>query len=163
MIGDSFDVRNWKETNSFLKTSLFYIQFSFNVISVIVLIMCILFTKNITLSNFNERQQEIGLMIALGIAKKTVILLFLFESFLISIMAGICGVFFSLVCEKYINYLKIQFPSIFEKGGDYLLVLIDYKIILMVFLSTIIIAVLSGVYPAIKLLKFQPIDALKED
>lgn len=106
---------------------------------------------NIMLANVMERTTEIGLLRAIGATQQDIRLQFLAESFTISILGGLLGVFFGLLLSEIIGFysgwaVSWSIPAIFLSLS-----------------ICIIVGVGFGVFPAIKASKLNPIEALHSD
>jgi putative ABC transport system permease protein len=106
---------------------------------------------NIMLANVLERTKEIGLLRAVGATQQDIKFQFLAESFTISVMGGLLGVFFGLVLSELIGFysgwaVTWSIPAIFLSLTICMLVGVGF-----------------GVFPAIKASKLNPIDALHSD
>lgn len=106
---------------------------------------------NIMLANVMERTKEIGLLRAIGATQEDIRQQFLAESFAISILGGMLGIFFGLALSEII--------------GSYSGWAVSWSIP-AIFLSLsicMIVGVGFGVFPAIKASKLNPIEALHSD
>ncbi len=106
---------------------------------------------NIMLATVLERTKEIGLLRAVGARQKDIQLQFIAESFTISILGGILGVFFGVLLSELI--------AIYSQWA----VSWSLTAIVLSFSICAIIGLIFGVYPAIKASKLDPIDALQSD
>ena len=106
---------------------------------------------NIMLANVLERTKEIGLLRAIGATQKNIRMQFIAESFTISVLGGLLGIFFGLVLSEIIG---------FYSGWA-----VSWSIVAIVLSLSICMAVGIGfgVYPAIKASQLNPIDALHSD
>jgi len=107
-----------------------------------------------------ERTREIGIMKAIGITNKDIKRLFLAESVLLGIMGGLVGVGSGLAVDELANEL-LNFFS--HRYGGNPLELFRYP---SWFLTTMIIypailGALTGLYPAIRASRLNPLRALR--
>jgi putative ABC transport system permease protein len=106
---------------------------------------------NIMLANVMERTKEIGLLRAVGATQEDIRLQFIAESFTISVLGGLLGIFFGLVLSEIIGFysgwaVSWSIPAIFLSLSICMVVGVGF-----------------GVFPAIKASKLNPIDALHSD
>ncbi|MFC3123355.1 ABC transporter permease [Agaribacter flavus] len=106
---------------------------------------------NIMLANVMERTKEIGLLRAVGATQKDIRRQFIAESFTISVVGGVLGIFFGLVLSEVIGFysewaVSWSMPAIF-----------------LSMTICMVVGVGFGVFPAIKASKLNPIDALHSD
>jgi putative ABC transport system permease protein len=106
---------------------------------------------NIMLANVMERTKEIGLLRAVGATQDDIRQQFIAESFTISVMGGLLGIFFGLVLSEIIG-----FYSGWAVSWSGAAIVLSLSICMFV-------GVGFGVFPAIKASKLNPIDALHSD
>lgn len=104
--------------------------------------------------NVVERTREIGIIKAIGARAKDIRIIFVCEAFLIGVFGGLIGILISLFLMKGINILS---RSLFNIN----LVMIKNSYKLLGIAVSIIISTLSGVLPANKAAKLDPVQSLR--
>jgi putative ABC transport system permease protein len=118
-------------------------------IAIVTLLGSIIGLMNIMLVSVVERTREIGISKALGARSSLIRQQFLLESILISLMGGTLGIIFSLL-------IGVSLSSYFEVAF-----VIPWAWILLGVSICTIVGVVSGIYPALKASKLDPIVALR--
>ena len=104
---------------------------------------------NIMLVSVAERTHEIGIRKAVGASSANILMQFMFESLILSIFGGILGII--------LGYILAFFVSAITPFAPY----ISWEILLITFLTTVIVGMVFGIYPALKAASKNPIDSLK--
>ena len=117
---------------------------------------------NIMLVSVDERIREIGLRRALGARKRHIKFQFLAETLLIMLLGGAIGVLLSYAIAAGVGTLPLMGPLFEDDSGK---ADIHLQISMMtVFLSTLVllvVGVISGLVPALRASKLDPVDALR--
>jgi putative ABC transport system permease protein len=104
---------------------------------------------NIMLVSVTERTREIGVRKALGAKRSTIAFQFFIETLIIGQLGGIVGIIFGILIGYGISN-AIDFSFVIPWGA-----------VIAATITTFIVAVVSGSYPALKASKLDPIEALR--
>lgn len=146
---DDFEVRNLAEMQETIKSSAKTMSVLLGAIASVSLLVGGIGIMNIMLVSVTERTKEIGIRMAIGAKASDIRIQFLIESFLLSIIGGLIGVFIGIVGAKSIQLFSEMSISISS-----------FSIFLSLGFSGAI-GVLFGYYPAYKASLLNPIDALR--
>ena len=105
---------------------------------------------NVMLVSVTERTKEIGIRKSLGAKKIDILLQFLVEALVLSMLGGIIGVVFGIS----IGYIAENFDFTFSPSGT---------IVLIAFIASSAIGLIFGIFPAYRAAKLNPIDALRTE
>ena len=104
---------------------------------------------NIMLVSVGERTREIGVRLAVGAKEKNILVQFLIESVLLSLVGGAIGTAVGILISKVASALT-GWPT-----------QISVLAILVAFLFSALVGIVFGIYPAKKASALNPIDALR--
>jgi len=107
---------------------------------------------NIMLVSVTERTREIGIRKAVGAKRRDILVQFLFEAAILSLTGGIIGIIG--------GWLLSQVIALIDLGGITLETLVSLDIVILAASVSIFIGLVSGMYPAMRAARLNPIDAL---
>ncbi len=151
-IGDSeddFTIRSAKDVLQFLSVISGSLFLFLGTASVVALIVSGFVLANLFYLSIEERKKDIGIRRAYGATRRGIIVSFLVESIIITLLGGVAGILLSLLLG-----------GSFEKVFDIPMVF-SYKVILFSILFSFLTGVLAGLKPAIKASRIEPIQAIR--
>ena len=153
-IADKNDFEITKSDNilNMIKDATFKIRIYTVAIALLTLLGAAIGLMNIMLVTVSERTREIGIRKAIGATDKHILIQFLTESVIISQVGGILGIFAGLVIGLLLA--KFLFHSHF---------VMPWAWILLALIINTIVGLLSGVYPALRASKLDPIESLRHE
>jgi putative ABC transport system permease protein len=137
-----------------------YITWGLVVIAAIALVVAAIGMFNTLTITLLERTREIGIMKSIGITDRTVLRLFLSEAAMIGFLGGLAGIILgllvSLIIDQIVYHLAIHYGGtaihIFAWPSFFLLSMLLYPILL---------AIVTGLYPALRAANLNPLKALR--
>ncbi|MGM8361372.1 ABC transporter permease [Flavobacterium sp. ARAG 55.4] len=126
-----------------------YLGWAAWVISIVTILGSSIALMNIMIVSVTERTREIGVRKALGAKRSTVAIQFFIETLLIGQLGGLAGIIFGILIGYGIA-TALSFAFI-----------IPWMAIFAAFATSFVVAIVSGLYPAIKAAKLDPIEALR--
>jgi putative ABC transport system permease protein len=126
-----------------------YLGFASWLIGIITILGSSIALMNIMIVSVTERTREIGVRKALGAKKTTIAFQFFIETLLIGQLGGLVGIIFGILIGYGIS-TAIDFVFVIPWGA-----------IMAAFATSFMVAIVSGLYPAIKSAQLDPIEALR--
>jgi macrolide transport system ATP-binding/permease protein len=146
---DDFTVRNLSEIAAASESATQVMTMLLLAVASISLLVGGIGIMNIMLVSVTERTREIGIRMAIGARRIHIMLQFLVEAMLLSVMGGFAGIVLGILVSKLISALA-QWPTLVSPvavaGG---------------FIFSAAVGVFFGYYPARKASLLHPIDALR--
>ncbi len=146
---NDFTVRNTGDALNLLTTITGTLTLFLAAVAGISLLVGGIGIMNIMLVAVTERTREIGLRKAIGAKRKDILLQFIIEALVLTILGGLFGIVFGIIG----SYIIAQF------GGWSSAVSINS--IILAFGVSALFGIVFGIYPANKASKLDPIDALR--
>jgi len=164
----NYEVRNWEEISPMMSMSL-----STTNITVIVIIIIFLFALafgiiNTMLMAVLERTPELGMLGAIGMSKRKIFAMIMYETIFLTILGGVVGIILAALALFPSIHSGIDLTPLmgnyFEDFGFSSVVypVLDIKMFLKIVGLIIIAGIISAIYPAIKALKLNPLDAIRQ-
>ena len=148
-VNDNFNVFDMKQISSMLTGITGVLTGLLSAVAAISLLVGGIGIMNIMLVSVTERTREIGIRMAVGATERQVLLQFLVEAIVLSLIGGTLGIFLGLGLGAAGSYaLNIGF-------------LPDYRIIIASFIFSAVVGVVFGFFPARRAARLDPIEALR--
>ena len=137
-------MKNFEEISGYLRVGGFGI-------GIITLLGAAIALMNIMLVSVTERTREIGIRKSLGATPRLIRLQFLMEAIVVCILGGIGGLILGIIVGNII-------AKVISENASFI---VPWFWMMMGILVCIVVGILSGIYPAIKASRLDPIEALR--
>ena len=147
----NFEITKSDSLAKSLMDNLKYVTSAATLIGFITLLGAAIALMNIMLVSVTERTKEIGTRKAIGATSKTIRQQFLMEAIVICQLGGVLGIIMGILIGNITSYMMdsaFVIPWVWLAGGVILCLLVG---------------LVSGIYPAIKASKLDPIEALRHE
>lgn len=146
---DNFEITKSDSLVSELFEDISYVTWGATIIAIITLLGAAIGLMNIMLVSVTERTKEIGTRKALGATQQAIRNQFITEAIVICQLGGLGGILLALIFSTSIGLLM---------GGVFLM---PWNWIGLGIVICFVVGLISGIYPAVKASKLDPIEALR--
>ncbi len=146
---NDFEISKSDSLIGIIKDNTRYFRLAAVGIGIITLLGAAIGLMNIMLVSVTERTREIGVCKAIGATRHTIMVQFLTEAVVISLIGGLVGIFFGVLVGNGVTLLM---------GGNFLL---PWGWISAAIITCTLVGLASGLYPALKAARLDPIESLR--
>ncbi|NNJ77445.1 MAG: FtsX-like permease family protein [Anderseniella sp.] len=148
---DDFNVRDMTEIANMMSGTTRILTGLLGAVAAVSLLVGGIGIMNIMLVSVTERTREIGIRLAVGAQESQVLMQFLVEAVVLSLIGGLIGIALGLGLAGFAaNILKV--PFIFEPN-----------IVMIAFVFSALVGVIFGYFPARRAARLNPIEALRHE
>ena len=122
-----------------------------NAVALVTLLGASIALLNIMLFSVTERTNEIGIRKALGAARVSIMTQFMTEAVMICLLGGVSGVLLGLILGNIVSA---------QMNGSFV---VPWLWLGIGIISCVFVGILSGIYPAYKAAKVDPIESLRHE
>ena len=155
---------NWRYAGGISSLYLYWLRVIFNIGILVVLGAGFIVVNNTLVINVMSRTKEIGTMRATGASGNYVSVLFMTETFLLTLTAGIAGAFLGWLGTLLLNAADVSFSNqilVQLFGGHTLEAFVSGKNLLQAFFLVVVLGVIAWIYPVRIALSTSPTVAMQ--
>ena len=146
---NDFEITKSDSLVAIIKENTLYFRLAAVVIALITLLGAAIGLMNIMLVSVTERTREVGISKALGATRMNILVQFLCEAVVISLLGGIFGILLGVLIGNLVTVFM---------GGNFIFPWLWISIALVV---CTVVGLVSGLYPALKAARLDPIESLR--
>lgn len=146
---DDFEVRTQQELLDMMTSMTSMITTALIAIALISLLVGCIGIMNIMYVTVTERTKEIGLRMSIGAKNSAILLQFLTESIILSLIGGVLGLILGLILSYSVDFI-MSLPFI-----------VNVLWMIISFVSCAVLGLIAGFFPALKASRTDPINALR--
>jgi len=165
-LAPAMSVDTWKKRAPELQYVSETIAASLYIFMVVILLALAFGIVNTMLMVVLERQKELGMLMAVGMARRTIFSMIVLETVVLSLTGAVVGMVLSIITINVLQQTGIKL-SFFAQGlsefgiAEILYPQLPWTMYPILTVMMTVAAILSAVYPAIKALRLRPAEALR--
>jgi len=164
----NMDVKNWRELNPVMSMSLGMINMTVLIIIGIFLFALAFGIINTMLMAILERTYEIGMLGAVGMSKRKIFTMIMYETLFLTFAGGAVGIILAALAlfpsiHNGVDLTPLMGDSLEDYGfSSVIYPVLNIKMFIEIVVLVIAAGILSAIYPALKALKLRSLDAIRE-
>ena len=155
-----YDAISWMEQNAEILTLLETSEGMVYFFYIIIFGISGFGVANVLIMIVMEKMGEIGMLMAMGTSRRSIMLIFLLEAAILGMMGVIVGCVLGYVASAAIAAITIPIPPEMYFGMDHLPVVIEFKNFITASVFAMVINIIAGVFPARRASKMDPVEAI---
>jgi ABC-type lipoprotein release transport system permease subunit len=164
----ALEIMNWKEIQPDLAMLTDYVRQIYVLFMAIILAALAFGIVNTMLMVVLERTRELGMLTAIGMNKRKVFSMIMLESIFLSLIGGVAGMFTGwavilLTAKNGLNFVKYAEGMEAFGYSAHVFPEITSGFFIMLTFMIILTGILSSIYPAMKALKLNPVEAIRTE
>ncbi|MDP2909052.1 MAG: ABC transporter permease [Nanoarchaeota archaeon] len=156
-----FTISSVKATQETISSMLNAMTLFLGAIAAISLLVGAVGIANTMFTTVLQKTKEIGIMKAVGAKNRTILLIFLFNAGMIGLTGGLIGVGLGILLSKGVPILLQMATIRLGAGSSTMTTVVTPTLVLFVTSFSMLIGLISGVIPAHRASKMNPVDALR--
>ncbi len=161
-LGPTYEVQTWAQLRPNVQDVVDFQKMVLGAICLVFLVIAIIGVVNTMLMSVMERTREIGTMMAVGVKRRSISLMFLLEAVAMSALGGGLAMTVALIAIRTIaarGGIPANAPG--STAVYHIVPITPVGLIVPTLVATLLGTALAGVYPAIRASRLRPVEALR--
>ncbi|MBW6518655.1 MAG: ABC transporter permease [ANME-2 cluster archaeon] len=153
-----YPASGWKETNPEIIQTLKLEGTSNNIMMVLIIIIASFGIVSTLFMAVMEKTKEIGMLMAMGVNRRSIMMIFILESGILGLLGAVIGVVLGAAFSLYMGSYDYGFEVMAGISSIPYVVRIQDAVIIVLF--TFLLNLIAGIYPASRASKLKPVEAI---
>lgn len=159
-LGPAYEVHTWESLVPERRTIMGIQNGISAVVSLVFVLLMLLGVANTMLMSVLERTREVGTMMAVGVTRQSVALLFLLEAVVLGTLGAVTGSVLSMALTTALGRKGLTFTPPSATMPIDIHPFFTTRFVLIIFVIAVVGAVVFALYPAVRASKLRPVEAL---
>jgi len=155
-----YKAESWQEQNKDSLQVLVTQDIILYIFTGLILVIAGFGVANTMIMNVMRRTKEIGILMAMGTTRRSIVSIFLAQSLILGPPAALLGVVMAYLAANAINASPIMMPSSDFNMVFRMTVVLSFQTYILAVVFALITNFLAGIYPAYKASKLDPVEAI---
>lgn len=162
-------VRNWRELNPSVADMLELSNSFLLIVGIIVVGLASLGMLNTMLMAVHERTHEFGILLSIGMKRRWLLVMVLFESFFLALVSAVSGSLLGVLAAKYFEQYGIDFSASMPDGYDWAGIVfepvltgyLEPRDVLYASVLMILVTLVASLIPSWRTIRMKPVEVLR--
>ena len=165
----SYTSTSWKSSHGTLFEAIKFEKLLISMMLFLIVFVASILVLSTVVMTVKSKEREIGILMTLGASSKQILLIFLTQGMLVSIIGIICGILIGLIFTINLNYLIDLLENLLNRNLldayfiNYFPYHIDYSQVAAISVISFLISAFSSLVPSIYAIRLNPIEILRHE
>ena len=165
----SYTSTSWKSTHGTLFEAIKFEKLLISMMLFLIVFVASILVLSTVVMTVKSKEREIGILMTLGASSQHILLIFLTQGMLVSIIGIICGIFIGLIFTINLNYLIDLLENLLNRNLldayfiNYFPYYIDYSQLATISVISFLISAFSSLVPSMYAIRLNPVEILRHE
>ena len=165
----SYSSTSWKSSHGTLFEAIKFEKLLISMMLFLIVFVASILVLSTVVMTVKSKEREIGILMTLGASSKQILLIFLTQGMLVSIIGIICGILIGLIFTINLNYLIDLLENLLNRNLldayfiNYFPYYIDYSQVATISVISFLISAFSSLVPSMYAIRLNPVEILRHE